>query len=460
MLFHSWDFLFFFLVFYPIYLVARRTRLMNAWILLASYIFYGWWSPVYLLLIVATTTLDYVAVRCMEASSRKRRWLALSLGSNLGVLVFFKYTAFFTRNANLLLDQLGVSSRIPVPALMLPLGISFFTFQSISYVVDVYRGVVPAERSFLRYATYVAFFPQMIAGPICRAGSLIPQLAEVPPITPREFSHGLSLFLVGLFKKVALADYFAMYVDRVFTAPGAQTGTALLLAAVTFSWQIYFDFGGYTDMARGVAQAMGIRLSPSFDTPYVAAGLGDFWRRWNISVSTWFRDYVYIPLGGNRKGGTRTSVNVFLTMLISGFWHGASWNFLLWGALHGAGRVASKELRPLASLKERLPLVARRGLVFLFVTFAWIFFRVPDLDTACMISLRIFTAPWGSPGMPAMMIFFILAVWFHEIVVTGGLRPARCFETAPFRVGLAIFLIGYLMLVNQPSTQAFIYFQF
>jgi D-alanyl-lipoteichoic acid acyltransferase DltB (MBOAT superfamily) len=433
---------------------------MNAWLLLSSSLFYGWWSPIYLLLILATTTVDYFVVLRMEASPWRRGWLALSLASNLGVLVFFKYAAFLTQNANALLEQLGAPRVLPVPSLLLPLGISFFTFQSISYVVDVYRGTVRAERDFIRYATYVSFFPQMIAGPICRANVLIPQLAKAPVISPLDFTHGLSLFLIGLFKKVAVADYLAWYVDRVFSFPSGHSGSALLFAAFAFSWQIYFDFSGYTDMARGIAQTLGIRLTQNFDTPYVADGLGDFWRRWNISVSTWFRDYVYIPIGGNRKGRVRTAVNIFLTMLTSGFWHGASWNFVLWGALHAAGRVATRELGPAVWLKGKLPRPVRQAVVFLFVSFAWIFFRVQSLDDACMIALKVLTSPWGDPGMPFLMMAMILAAWGYEIGVTRRVRAAPLLGRAPVRMAIAVVIISYLILVNQPRTQAFIYFQF
>ena len=460
MLFHSWDFLFFFAVFYPVYLLVRPTRYMNAWLLASSYLFYAWWSPVYLLLIMATTLVDYVVVRRMESSPHRRAWLALSLASNLGVLVFFKYTAFLTRNLNLLLEGLGAPPALPVPSLLLPLGVSFFTFQSISYVVDVYRGTVPAERNLVRYAAYVSFFPQMIAGPICRANVLLPQLSKAPALTALDVSQGASLFLIGFFKKVAVADYLAWYVDRVFAVPFAQTGGALLMASIAFSWQIYFDFSGYTDMARGIARSLGIHLTPNFATPYVADGLGDFWRRWNITVSTWFRDYVYIPLGGNRKGRVRTGVNVFVTMLTSGFWHGASWNFILWGALHGAGRVATKELGPALWIKERLPRPVRQALVFLFVTFAWIFFRVHNLDDACLIAVKVLSSPWGDPGMPLLMVALILAAWAYEFGVTGGQKAVPLLGRAPVRVGAAILMLGYLLLVNQPRTQAFIYFQF
>lgn len=286
MLFHSIEFLFFFAAVYPVYLLLRLTRFMNLWILGASYFFYAWWNPPYLILIVATTLLDYLVARKIDQGVRKRLWLAVSLVSNLGVLAYFKYASFFSRNLNVLLsivtDRLSVSDPDPT----LPLGISFFTFQSISYVVDVYRGTVRAETNLLRYATYVSLFPQMISGPICRAGALLPQLRAVPRITLQDFSSGASLFLVGLFKKVALADYLAMYVDRVYRAPEDFNAPALFLATLAFSWQIYFDFSGYTDMARGLAQSMGFRLTPNFASPYTARGLGDFWRRWNITVST------------------------------------------------------------------------------------------------------------------------------------------------------------------------------
>src|SRR5436190_1658275 len=375
MFLHSLPFLVFFAEVFPVHFILRKTRYMNAWILLSSYFFYAWWNPLFLLLIVATTLVDFYAVRRIETSPHRKRWLLVSLGSNLGALAYFKYAGFLSHNLDALRALLHIPGAVPTLDPLLPLGISFFTFQSISYAVDVYRGTVPAERNLLRYSVYVSFFPQMISGPICRADWLLPQFRSAPQIRTEDVTRGASLFLAGLFKKVAIADYLAMYVDRIYGAPENAKAPALAMATFAFAWQIYFDFSGYTDMARGIARAMGFTLSQNFRAPYASSDLGDFWGRWNITISTWFRDYVYIPLGGNRHGRARTARNVLLTMIISGICHGASWTFLLWGAIHGVGRVATRELGPLTALIRRMPLWAQRAGVFCFVTFAWIFFR-------------------------------------------------------------------------------------
>jgi len=460
MLFHSVEFLLFFAVVFPVHFWLRTTRYMNAWLLSASYVFYAWWNPYYLLLIGATTVLDFVVARRIERGARKTAWLLASLLSNLGVLAFFKYAAFFAGNLNAALAAAGLEARLPVPSPTLPLGISFFTFQSISYVVDVYRGTVPAERDLVRYATYVSLFPQMISGPICRAGALLPQLRRTPRIGREDVTRGASLFLVGLFKKVALADYLALYVDRVYRAPEDFQAPALALATFAFAWQIYFDFSGYTDMARGVARTLGFHLTENFRAPYVASGLGDFWRRWNITVSSWFRDYVYIPLGGNRGGRLRTSRNIAVTMLLSGLWHGASWTFVVWGGLHALGRVAALEFRPVAALGARLPLWARRLACFLFTTFAWIFFRARDLGDGGLIVFRIFTSGWADPRFPFLMLIPIAAVWTYQAAEVAEAPGLRALGPSPVRVGLATFMIGYLVFVSQAASQSFIYFQF
>ena len=343
MLFHTWIFVLFFLVAYPGYLLLKRTRFRLPWLLVASYVFYGWWNPLFLLLIVWSTSVDYLAVLGMSRRRSRKPWLVLSLVNNLGLLGFFKYGGFVANNLsavlarlgvpytipnpdaevpaaieslNALLARLGVSYQFPVPEVLLPVGISFYVFQSMSYTIDYYRGNVEKEPSFIRYATFVSLFPQLVAGPIERARNLLPQLRTSPRITCHDVADGLSLFVVGLFKKVALADYLALYVDKVYAAPGQFEAPALVLATFAFGWQIYFDFSGYTDMARGVGRILGIRLMLNFNNPYLATGLGDFWRRWHISLSSWFKDYVYVPLGGNRRGRFNTYRNMCLTMLI------------------------------------------------------------------------------------------------------------------------------------------------
>ncbi len=460
MLFHSVDFLVFFAVVFPVYLLLRKTRLMNAWILASSYFFYAWWNPAYLLLIAATTIVDFLVVRRMEGSPRRGVWLAVSLASNLGALGFFKYARFFAQNLNALLSLLGSSASLPLPSLELPLGISFFTFQSISYAVDVYRGALPAERNLIRYATYVSFFPQMISGPICRAGSLLPQLRTAPEVSVAKFTSGASLFLAGLFKKVAVADWLGMYVDRVYGAPENFQSPALVMATFAFAWQIYFDFSGYTDMARGIARAMGFHLTRNFDAPYTASDLGEFWGRWNITVSSWFRDYVYIPLGGNRGGRARTARNVLITMVTSGVWHGASWTFVFWGLVHGIGRVAARDLGFLSSLINRMPRGVQRAGVFVFVTFAWIFFRARSVGDASLIVLRIFSSGWADPRFPLLLLLPVAVVWIHQLAERAGPSAPRAWDRPPVRVGIACFMIAYLALVSQPSAQTFIYFNF
>jgi alginate O-acetyltransferase complex protein AlgI len=482
MLFHTWVFFVFFLIVYPVYLVVRRNnRLMNVWLMLASYTFYGWWNPWYLLLLFGTSAIDYLMVLLMERKQRTRKlWLIISLVSNFGFLAYFKYSGFITDNCNVLLAQLGSSFRLPDPAaypnamlglfgvpdnwyfqhVILPIGISFHTFQSMSYTIDAYRGSIQTERSFVRFLTFVSFFPQLVAGPIERASNLLPQLQGMPRVTRQDLADGLSLFLVGFFKKVALADYLAKYVDPIYGNPGQFQGPALILATVAFGWQIYFDFSGYTDMARGIAQLMGFRLMLNFNNPYTATGLGDFWNRWHISLSSWFKDYLYFPLGGSRGGPWRTYRNMFLTMVISGIWHGAAWTFVIWGALHATGRCLTRELEATEFYQNRVPRLVKQLLVFTFVTFTWIFFRAQSLEDAVLVINRIFTTGWADPRFPLVMAGLVLAVWLYQLLYTSGSALRRFLEVEPVRLGLTMGMIVYLLIIAQPSTKQFIYFQF
>ena len=471
MLFHTWVFALFFLVVYPVYLgIRKHNGLMNLWLLGASYLFYGWWNPWYLILIVATTTLDwYLGLRIGAPGSRKKLWVTFSLISNLGLLAFFKYADFATENLNALFGKVGIAMQVANPAkdlmvslgmkYLLPVGISFFTFQSMSYTIDVYRGRIPVERSLVRFATFVSLFPQLVAGPIERASNLLPQLQNPPKVTLNHATEGLSYILVGLFKKIALADYLGIYADKVYGNPENFNAPALILGTFAFAWQIYFDFSGYTDMARGIAQMMGFRLMLNFNNPYVATGLGDFWNRWHISLSTWFKDYVYFPLGGNRGSKWRTYRNMVLTMVISGIWHGATWAFVVWGALHAVGRVVTRELEQTALYRDRVPTFLKQLAVFAFVNFAWIFFRARELPKAFTVIERMFTTPWTDPQFPRMMLVLVLAIWAYQFLYTSG-RMKRVVEWAPVRIGLAVAMIVYLAVVAQPGSAQFIYFDF
>ncbi len=458
MLFHTWTFALFFLVFYPVYLVLKGTRFKLPWLLTASYVFYGWWNPLYLVLIVWSTTVDYLAVIGMSRTRRKKPWLVLSIVNNLGLLGFFKYGQFVADNLNELLVWLNLPYEIPAPGVLLPVGISFYVFQSMSYTIDFYRGNVDREPSFIRYATFVSLFPQLVAGPIERAKNLLPQLHQTPRISRHDVADGLSLFVVGFFKKVALADYLALYVDPIYALPDRHEAPALILATFAFGWQIYFDFSGYTDMARGIGRMMGIRLMLNFNNPYLATGLGDFWRRWHISLSTWFRDYVYIPLGGSRAGRFSTYRNMALTMVISGLWHGAAWTFVIWGALHALGYSVTRALERTALYRERVPTLPKQVGTFLFVTFTWIFFRAETFADAWLIVTRIFGFALVDPRFPVLMAILILSIWLYQFVYESKARAIL--RPAPVRVGLVVLMVLYAAVFAASSDQPFIYFQF
>ena len=525
MLFHTWPFLLFMLVVLPVFFALRRTPFWIPWLLAASYFFYGWWNPYYLLLIAYSTTLDYVLVTLMDrcpapgtAAERprdkvlrtafrvsvvlalcliggalagpetlrptfvvftvlvllmaagawmgsRRIWLLISIVNNLALLLFFKYARFVIDNLNHLFSYGGASIHLPDPsALMpyglpyvLPVGISFFTFQSMSYTIDFYLGKVERERNFLRFATFVCFFPQLMAGPIARAKRLLPQFQHAPPFRVQNLTDGLSLFLVGLFKKLALADYLALYVERVYDNPKIYGGAALVLATFAFAWQIFFDFSGYTDMARGVARMMGFNLILNFNNPYLATGLGDFWARWHISLSTWFRDYVYIPLGGSRHGTWATYRNLFITFLISGIWHGANWTFAIWGLLHALGVILTRGLERSAFYRDRIPRLVKQAWVFLYVCFAWIFFRAESVSDAMLIIDRIGRSAWTSPQVPALMLALVGLVWVYQFAYESRLR--RVLSLSFVRVALAVAMMLYLCLCSSGGG-AFIYFQF
>jgi alginate O-acetyltransferase complex protein AlgI len=522
MLFHTWPFLVFALVVFPIYFALRRTRLWIPWLLVASYFFYGWWNPYYLILVFYSTLLDYTLVTLMDHCPRdttqsrdpvltqafaagtalticcliaaftgpptlrptlillsvlcalmaagaflrsRRTWLLVSIVNNLALLLFFKYAGFGTENLNALFGWMHWIYRLPDPSTLmpfnfpylLPVGISFFTFQSLSYTIDFYYGKVERERNFLRFATFVCFFPQLMAGPIERAKHLLPQFKTFPAIRLQNFSDGASLFIVGLFKKLALANYLSFYVERVYENPASQNGSALALATFAFAWQIFFDFSGYTDMARGLAQIMGFRLILNFNNPYLATGLGDFWGRWHISLSSWFRDYVYIPLGGNRRGEWLTYRNLFITFLISGIWHGAAWTFAIWGILHALGVMITRELEHSAFYRERVPKIAKQLAVFVFVCFTWIFFRATSLSDAWLICGRIVKATWTDPHMPALMLLLIALVWLYQFICESAARPFL--KAAPVRTAIAVSMVLYIAICSS-GAGSFIYFQF
>ena len=458
MLFQTWAFVLFFLIVYPVYLALKGTRFGLPWLLAVSYFFYACFNPLYLILIAYSTVLDYTVVAVMERKGRRKIWLSISIINNLALLGFFKYADFITDNLNALLTSLNVPCVLPTPGIFLPVGLSFYIFQSMSYTIDYYRGNVERETSLIRYATFVSLFPRLLAGPIERAKNLLPQLQKKPVVSIQDVSDGLSLFIVGLFKKVALADYLALYVDKIYSTPDRFQSLALILATFLFCWQIYFDFSGYTDMARGIARMMGFRLMLNFNNPYLSASLGEFWSRWHISLSSWFKDYVYIPFGGNRRGKFNTYKNMFLTMVISGLWHGAAWTFIIWGAVHALGRFCTREFERTAFYKDKVPRIIKQMFVFVFVTFAWIFFRAEGIGDAWIIITRIFTSGFADPRCPVLALVLISAVWLYQFAYESRLR--WLLELHLVRLGIIIFMVLYLAFCAPSGERPFIYLQF
>jgi alginate O-acetyltransferase complex protein AlgI len=456
---------FFVVVFVVSWALMPHPRAWRPFILVASYVFYGWVDWRWVLLLIASSVVNTFAARVIAQSPSKvtrKRALVAAVAFDLGLLGTFKYFGFFVDETNAFLDALGLGSPLPIVQIVLPIGISFFTFQAISYVVDVYRGETRAA-SLGDVAILQAFFPHLVAGPIVRANELLPQLRT--PRDPREVLAGPGLFLIagGLVKKTVVADELARnVVDPVYNDPAAHSGGEILLAFYAFAAQIYCDFSGYTDMAIGLALLLGYVLPQNFNRPYLALSLQDFWRRWHITLSRWLRDYLYIPLGGNRKGRAKTYRNLMLTMLLGGLWHGASWTFLIWGGIHGGALSVERWAR------ERLPGFRMPAWLAWFVTFnvvciAWVFFRAPNLDIAFEILGGIgLSGP--SPLVTLPMVFLVVAAVAVQLLPQGWWRRAEAWLVArPVAwqgVGFGALLVAADAAVGQQGVAPFIYFQF
>lgn len=398
-----------YLIFLPLVLFtyfALPHRWRRILLLIVSYYFYMAWKVEYVLLLFVSTLINYhlaLQIEQRQSVGRQRALLFVSLSVNLGLLFTFKYFNFFGAAVNDLLAYFNIFYHIPAFQLLLPVGISFYTFQTLSYTIDVYRGVEKAERSFVLFALYVSFFPQLVAGPIERANRLLPQFAIRHDFEYARVTSGLRRLAWGMFKKIVIADKAALIVNAIYQHPQGHSGTMLLFATYLFAFQIYCDFSGYSDIAIGTARMLGISLMENFRQPYLSASIGDFWHRWHISLSTWFRDYLYIPLGGNRVSEVRRYLNLLIVFIVSGLWHGANWTFVIWGFLHGLYIVGEQLLqRPAARLAARFGLPAfsrwptvshllRAVLVFHLVVFAWIFFRAESVGDAFYIVRQIFT---------------------------------------------------------------------
>jgi alginate O-acetyltransferase complex protein AlgI len=468
MLFNSGVFLQFFGAFLLLYwLVRRNLARRNLLIVAASYLFYGWWDWRFLALLAFSSLFDYgVGLRLegTEAPARRRAWLVASVVCNLTILGFFKYFDFFADSLARLLAELGLPLQPRLLHIILPVGISFYTFQSMSYVFDVYRRDLPATRNVIEFLAFVSFFPQLVAGPIERAPHLLPQFGETRRITRDMLEEGLWLMLWGLFKKVVLADNFAPLADMVFQGPTFSAPT-VLLGTLAFGLQIYCDFSGYSDIARGAARVLGFDIMFNFNLPYVATSLREFWRRWHISLSTWLRDYLYISLGGNRRGRARTYLNVLLTMLLGGLWHGAAWHFVLWGAWHGSGLVVERAVRNRDAriLSRRLGRAATWLATMLFVFYGWMIFRADSLHQVLAMTRALgdFSAPVWLRSFAINLVVFatplvLMQFWQHR---RNSLMPALALHRWA-RGGLEGLLLLGIAVFWEKTGVPFIYFQF
>ncbi|UCH35948.1 MAG: MBOAT family protein [Armatimonadota bacterium] len=396
MLFNTPTFLWFFVIVYVVFRLLPAGRPRTVFLILASSVFYMSWNPPFVLLLIFSTVFDYnvsLAMARTEQRWRRTGLLLLSLAGNLGVLGFFKYANFFMGNFQVLLHAVSVEFQPQPYNIVLPLGISFYTFQTMSYSLDVYRGAREPTRDWLAFALYVTFFPQLVAGPIVRSEQFLPQIERHQRFTWPAFYMGCNLMMIGLMKKMLLADNLALYVEQVYANPAGATTLEAWIATYAFAGQIYCDFSGYTDIARGLGYVFGYRLPVNFNLPHLATGFRDFWRRWHITLSTWLRDYLYIPLGGSRRGRRRNYFNLYMTMALGGLWHGASWNFVIWGSLHGFYLMAE---RALCGMKGLPAVHGWRRVLAILVTFhltviAWVFFRAQTFsDAAVMLRHMLF----------------------------------------------------------------------
>lgn len=467
MLFVEPRFLVFFAVVFTLYWSVRSDTARKAVLLIASYVFYAAWDYRFTFLIMFSTVVDYTVARLIEAEPnpvRRRRLLLVSLCMNLGVLGFFKYFNFFAESTVQFLAVFGLRANWTMLHILLPVGVSFFTFQSLSYTIEVYRGRLKARKSLFDLALFIAFFPQLISGPIVRAYDFLPQFDSSRRFDMVRARLCLTLFLIGFVKKACISDNIAPSVDAVFAAPAAYDGPSVVAAVLLYAAQIYCDFSGYTDMAIGLAGLFGYNLTENFRWPYFSASIAEFWRRWHISLSTWLRDYLYVPLGGNRGSKLFTYRNLMLTMVLGGLWHGASYNFVIWGFLHGLALVAYREWE---AFRSRFSLGALSRPLAVLMTFwwvglAWVFFRAQDLPSALGIARSFIT--WRSAGALSLgwepfAVFGVLAALHFTF---SRLDLAKAAERIPRLVypvawGAALAIALGLMPVGQ---RPFIYFQF
>lgn len=480
MLFNSLEFAIFFPVVFILYwLVAKNVLSRNILILIASYTFYGWWDWRFLFLIIISSVVDFIVGQKLykSSSSKKRKgFLFVSLIVNLGFLIYFKYTNFFIETFVDSFRLFGKQLETSTLNIILPVGISFYTFQTLSYTIDIYREQLKPTKNWLAFFSFVSFFPQLVAGPIERASHLLPQFYKTHRFNYKLVKSGLLLMALGLFKKMVIADRAAILVNQVYNNPTEYFGYETILATLLFAFQIYCDFSGYSDIAIGAARTMGFDLMKNFDSPYFSKSITEFWRRWHISLSTWFRDYVYIPLGGSRNGKYKTYTNLFIVFLVSGLWHGAAMTFVIWGAIHGLFIVIEKSL-----IKVRLQVFKSASVfnyfvalpfTFLVICFAWIFFRANSLNDAFLIinnslqfskEVDIFNLGLNKPELNLLFIMILLLQFLEITHKRFSLVILLDKVYLPFRWGLYLIIVFCILIFGiygANTVEEFIYFQF
>jgi alginate O-acetyltransferase complex protein AlgI len=473
MLFNSLTFVVFFLLVLAAFWTMRSWDARKNLLLVASYLFYGAWNPPFAALLFATTALDFYLGRKMgkvNTPHERRLWLIISVAVNLSMLGFFKYGNFLLENFQWVLARGGIEYKPPHLDVFLPIGISFYTFHSLSYTLDIYRGVMRPTRSLRDFTLAVSFFPQLVAGPIVRAGDFLPQLEAPPKSQSGRFLWGLFLMTLGLFEKVVLADtMLSGSADRVFGHGGPLVALDSWMGVIAFAGQIFFDFAGYSTCAIGAALCLGFHLKDNFRFPYAAVGFSDFWRRWHISLSTFLRDYLYIPLGGNRHGAVRAMVNLIIVMFLGGLWHGAAWTFVVWGLLHGSYLAIERLLRVFfkeAPWANHLGFKLGAGTItYVAVLIAWVFFRASDFTSASRLLSSMFGAyPHGDVLLSTRDILQVAIVTFFLLIAHWLLRD-NSIEAAVTRLPRWVVTgtwaaMACAIILNQGSSNAFIYFQF
>ncbi len=475
MLFNSLEFLLFLPICFVVYwfVVNHKLSLQNFFILVASYVFYGWWDYRFLGLIAFSTLVDYGVGRALSKTSnrsRRKLFLGISLTINLGLLGVFKYYNFFLESLVSAWGRLGIELQASTLNIILPVGISFYTFQTLSYTIDIYRKQLNPEQSLINFAAYVAFFPQLVAGPIERASNLLPQFSRKRIFNYNQACSGIYLIIWGLFKKVVIADNCAYFVNQIFESHTSFAAPELAIGAVLFAFQIYGDFSGYSDIAIGTARLFGFDLRTNFKFPYFSKNIGDFWRRWHISLSSWFRDYVYIPLGGSRGSRFTHLRNVFIIFLTSGFWHGANWTFIVWGGIHALLftpllliNTNRKDVgRFTVSITDGLRMIS----TFLIITLAWIYFRADSVTQANGYIVALFN--WEMPSIKLFttsaknLLFFTIIVFSISVLLLleyfAYIRTHKEVKLNSWKAILVLFCIVFMGTFKNPSD--FIYFQF